>query len=86
MLALNRQSHGTKHIFLLLLANDVFIKEISTAMTYQDGMDTCLIDGLRLCSSMEICRDSKHVSGGSVRSNHWAPVADYYNRWISTGK
>ncbi|XP_028403045.1 uncharacterized protein LOC114525810 [Dendronephthya gigantea] len=66
-------------------SNDVVIKEISPAMTYQDGMDACLSEGLRLCSSMEICRDGKHVSGGSVRNTHWAPVADYYNRWINTG-
>jgi hypothetical protein len=64
------------------------IKEMSMTMTYQDGMDACLNDGLRLCSSMEICRDGKNVTGGSVKyvTGYWVPIADYYNNWISIGK
>ena len=54
-------------------------------MTYQDGMDTCINDDLRLCSSMEICRDDKNVIGGSVKDLFYVPVADYYNRWIQIG-
>jgi hypothetical protein len=51
-------------------------------------MDACLNDGLRLCSSMEICRDGKNVTGGSVKyvTGYWVPIADYYNNWISIGK
>jgi hypothetical protein len=76
----------TSVLIFTFLAQDIVIKEISMKMTYQDGMDACLNDDLRLCSSMEICRNGMNVTGGSLRDIYWVPIADYYNRWINIGE
>ena len=79
--------HGdlARSIYLYFSANDIVTKELPLTMTYQEAMVSCINDDLRLCSSMEICRDGKNVVGGTVKSYQYVPVADYYNRWIQIG-
>ena len=59
---------------------------MTATMTYEDGKYTCSKMGKRLCSSAEICVDGRTPYGGIIDGDHFVPVSNSYNEWMSVGK
>lgn len=60
--------------------------ELPGTMTYEDGMEVCLKENRRLCSSGEVCAGGSVPLGGVLDGDKWAPVSNSYNEWVQIGK